>query len=251
MTALDGASEPIGKDERGLWALLRADGLAVLIALAVTVAVELSVFAAARLSGAGPTGAMLASLAISAVWVALASPALAAGGDRIISCWLRGGIVADGSAVTLIVLWLMLPGMTFPAAVKIYCIFAAVSLAAVAVVGIGRTSAGRCALAVTMAVVLMAAMASPIWVGGPAGYLARDAGRDLADAAVWANPFFGVMEAMSQKVQYLWTEMTLMYEMTALGDTIPLPPVRWHQPVVVYMAVAAVGLLVSLVRRRR
>jgi len=234
----------------GLRLIIRTDGWALLVALGSTVAIELGTFIAARLTGSYATAAMLACLAVSAAWVALASPAFAAGGTRTISCWLRAAAVADASAVTLIVLWLAVPAMTFAAAVKIYCILAAVTLAAGGVIGTARTSPGRCALAAGLTVVLITALASPAWVGGPAGYMPRDAGQKFAAMAVSTNPFFGVMAAVSSHVRQLWTEMTLMYGMTALGDTIPLPPVRWHQPVVIYLVIAAVGLAVSLIRCR-
>ena len=249
MTACDPAGEP-GPMVGGVRWLLRTDGPAVLVAATATIVVELGAFVLARLSGAGPVAAMLTTLAVSAVWVAMASPTMAAGGQRIISCWLRAGVVADASAVTLVVLWLAAPEMTFLAAVKVYCVLAAVSLAGAAVVAIGRTSAGRCALAVTAAVVLMIALASPVWLGGPAGYLGPDGRQTLALAAVRANPFFGVTAAVSDRGQYVWPEMSVMYGMTALGDRIPLPPVGWRWPVMIYLAAAAAGLGASLLRRR-
>ena len=243
----DSQSDPSAGGVR--W-LVRTDGPAMLVGAAATIVVELGTFALARLSGAGPIAAMLTVLAVSAVWVAMASPTMAAGGERIISCYLRGCVVADASAVALVVLWLAVGEMTFLAAVKVYCIFAAVSLAGAATVAIGRTSPGRCALAVTAAAVLMVALASPVWLGGPAGYLGPDGRETFTLAVVRANPFFAVLAATSDKVHYVWPEMSVMYGMTALGDTIPLPPVRWHWPVLIYLAVAAAGLGVSLVRRR-
>ncbi len=84
MTDCDPASRRIRRDEGGLRSLIRADGRAVLIGAAATIAVQLGVFALVRRGGAKPTAAMLATLAISTVWVALASPAFA---------------IADGSSV--------------------------------------------------------------------------------------------------------------------------------------------------------
>ena len=249
MTTCDSAGKR-GSTVGGVGWLVRTDGPAVLVAATATIIVELGAFALARWRGAGSAAAMLTMLAVSTVWVAMASPTMAAGGQRIISSWLRGGVVADASAVALVVGWLAAPEMTFLAAVKVYCIFAAVCLAGTAVVAIGRTSAGRYALAVTVAVVLMIALASPVWLGGPAGYLGPDGRQTLALAAVRANPFFGVTAALSDSGQYVWPEMSVMYGMTALGDSIPLPPVGWRWPVIVYLAAAAAGLGASLLRRR-
>ncbi len=251
MTDPSATSPQHSADDGSPRSIIRADGWALVIGAAATVAVELGAFFLARAGGAGLTASMLVSLAVSAVWVALASPAFGAGGQGIMSCWLRGGAVADASAIALFVLWLVVPAMTFVSAVKIYCIYAAVALAAAAVVGVGKSSAGRAGLAVAVAVALMIALASPVWLGGPVSYLEGEAAQALTSAAVKANPFFAVMAAVSENVRQPWTEMTLMYELTALGDTVPLPPVRWHAPVPIYLAVVAAGLGASLVRRRR
>ncbi len=250
MIVTDTQQTSIQPDEMSIGSFIRTDGLAVLAGAGLTVLVELGTFFWAKSCGVSPAGAMLAALAVSAVWIALASPALAAGGERRMSCWLRGGSVADASAITLIVLWLTVSQMTFLAAVKIYCIYGGMCVAAVGVVTLGRASRSRCALAGLSALVLMVALSSLVWLGGPAGDMEREQAMTFAKWAVRANPFAGVMSALSDTMPRVWSEFPLMYELSSLGDTIPLSPVSWHASLAVFLPMAALCVGAGLIRRR-
>jgi len=231
--------------------LLARDGWAVLAAGAVTVAAELGVLLIGRAGGASPRAAVLAALATMTLWVALSAPALAAGGRSGLSALLRGGIVVDASAVTLLILWLTTPYVTLVAALQIYCILAAVALACIAAVRCFRRPLGQAAAAVAAATVLAGALATGFWTGG----LLRAAGgaalRPAVTAAVVVNPFYSILSAVAEEVRFVWHQAPVMYRLTRIGDYAAPPPVHWTTAVVVYGALAGMLAAAHLLRRAR
>ena len=187
----------------------------------------------------------------SCVWIALAAPVLAAAPAGALSGLFRGGIVADASAVTLIALWLAGPTVTLLSAAKVYCTFAAMVLLAIGAVRCGRTVRARLALAAIVSVALMAALATPLWIGGllasaPAGR----AGWVLA-AGLNANPVYSVASATAAQARFVWHQTGVMYRLTSVTDYAP-PPVAWYACPAVYLpAAAAFGVLAWLRRRAR
>lgn len=249
----DAAHQPAAREgpDGPFRALLARDGKAVLAAAAATLLVEAAVFVLARAGHVPVREASLGALMASCVWVALAAPVLAAAPDGALSSLLRGGIVADASAVTLIVLWLAGPTVTLLSAAKVYCTFAAMALLAIGVVRCGRTARTRFALAVIVSVVLMAACATPLWIGGLlASAGAQRSGRILA-AGLNANPVYSIASATAAEARFVWHQTAVMYRLTWVTDYAP-PPVAWYACPAVYLpAAAAFGVLAWLRRRAR
>lgn len=221
----------------------------VVAAGAATVVVELGAYVVGRAGGASQRNATLAMLAVAAVWVALAAPALAAGGRGWFDALCRGGIVADGSGVALAVLWLAPGPMTLWAALKVYCILAALAMAAVAVVRAGRSDAGRCAIAVAWSTVVMAALAAPFWSNG---LIASLQGRPRRLAVAWlvrVNPFQSILAATRRQLACVWNEEPVMYRLTRVGEYVQGPSVRWYTAAALFAIVAGIFLGVGLLRR--
>lgn len=228
-----------------------------LAAVAATLAVELGLYLAARLAGAGPRDATVATLAATAVWVALACPVLAAGAKGAISALLRGGIVADASAVALLVLWAvgrLAPGegecLSFLAAVEIYCIVLAMALVGVAGARCGRTPTGRYVAGVVAAVAMTALLATPFWITGPALAVEGAARRLVVSAAVFFNPFYSMTSAVADRVRFVWHHTGAVYDLSALSD-FGAPPVPWYSAVAIYLPLAGILAATHLIRRPR
>lgn len=245
---------PTGNASRpsGFRRVLACDGLAVLTASAVTIAVELGVYAAAVLAGSGRAQAVLATLAVTVVWLALAAPALSASGADAIGALLRGGCIADASAVTLIVLWLSSPQVALPAAMRIYCILAAMALLAVALSCLARRAPGKSALAVATAGGFLIALASPWWVGGALRAAPQETAEKIVAAGVYINPFYAVTAAMSDSSRFVWHEAAAMYRITRIGDYAAAPRAVWWASAALHCAAGLVAAAVAAgVHRRR
>ena len=229
--------------------LLADDGWAVLAATAATVTLELAVLFLAR-ACTGELYAVLAALAVGAVWIALACPVLAAGGKTWLSAMLRGGIVADASAVMLVVVWLSSPHVAFAAAVKIYCIYAASALLGIAAVSCARTTAARYAAAVAAAVAIMLALTTPFWVGGILKAAGPEAARTIAAAAVRVNPFYSVTAAVFETANFAWNEAPIMYtRIQQIHDYATAAP-RWYSAPAIHATLAALLAATNLLRRQ-
>lgn len=261
--------------------LLRRDGWPSLAAALATMAVELGVFLGALACGADGRQSAIASLAAGVVWVSLAAPALAAGSNSGLGALLRGGIVADASAVLLIVLWLATPQVSFLAAVKIYCIYAALALAGSAAVRCARAPAPRFALAAVASIVFITALASPFWAGGalvaahasgsaitnsvffvsaaaspswPASALLATGEIDsviVASTVVCANPFYCIWSVLADQMPYAWHQAPVIYRITYLGNYAAVPAAPWYAAVIIYIYVAGILAATNLLRRDR
>ena len=240
------ASGPPGTSHSWLHRLLAEDGWACLAAFLATVGLELGLYWGLQAAGVPPRPAMLSGLAAAAVWIALSAGAFAAGSPSGWGALCRGGTVADSSAVFLIVLWVTRPEIGFLAALDVYCIYAAMALAAIAAVRCGRSQAARNALAVAAATVLLAAMASPFWV---CGWLDIDPVRTPAlSAAVHANGLYGIWAV--DGINFIWHESDFLYRVSSIRNFSPPAPI-WYAPAAIYAAVATVLALVGLLRHRQ
>jgi len=220
--------------------LLAENGWAVASAAIATIAVEMGVFVAGLAWRMPRLHAALAALAVCVLWTALAAPVLAAFGRTAMAALLRGGIVADASLASLLVLWAACDEMTFPAALKIYCILAAVALAGIAATRLARTPAGRCACAVAASAVLLAALASPFWIGGAIHGQPRATAEGVAAAAVYANPFYAATACLTETARFVWHQAPVMYRITRIGDYAAAPPLLWYPAAIVYLSAAGV-----------
>ena len=238
-------------ERRPLRRLLSRDGLAALVVTVVTLGIELGTFGLARSFGVPVREAVLATLATMAVWVALSVPAMAASGSTAMGALLRGGIVADTSAVTLIVLCIVTPFVTILAALKIYCILAMVALACVAAVRCARSDRARGAAAVVTAVLLFAAIATPFWTGGlleAGSYATRQA---AVGYVVAVNPLYSIFAAVVEQTGFIWHVAPRLYTVTRIGDAIAPPPPEWYSAAVVYGLMACILVATHLLRRPR
>lgn len=224
-------------------AAMRSHGWVVLGAGLATIATELGVYAAARTCGAPESSAALGTLATAVVCVVLVAPALASGSCGHLGGVIRGVTVADASAVTLLVLWLAAPGsVTFGGAVRIYCTLAAVALAAVAVVRCGRSVFARSVTAVAVSSVLMALLATPLWIGGLMKATDGPAHRAVVAAAVYANPFYSITTAVSRQTGFVWHLSGVMYGLTRIGSFSPAPEPSWYAATLIYLCIAAAAM---------
>jgi len=234
-----------------LRSLLRGDGRAMAGVAAVTVAGQLALFLLPQAFGVSARAAMLAALTASGVWAALAAPILAAGPARGISALLRGGIVADATAVLLVVLWLSRPEVSFLSAVKLYCIYAAVALCGVAGARCAETQAGRYTAAVIAAVILLTLQAGPFWLSGALQGVPQAHKTAAAGVALRLNPLYGVFSVVAERAGFVWHLAPVMYRITRLGEDIPVPPVWWYEPAGIYLFGAGILSATHLVKRRR
>ncbi len=232
---------------------LTENGWAATLAVVATIAVEMGVFAAALAWRMPRIHAALACLAVCVLWTALAAPVLAAFGQTAMGALLRGGIVADASLASLLVLWVACDEMTLPAALKIYCILATVALAGVAATRLARTPAGRCTCAVLASAVLLAALASPFWVGGAIHGQPRATAEGVVAVAVFTNPFYAATACLTETARFVWHQAPVMYRITRIGDYAAAPPLLWYPAVVIYLAaagaMAALAALAGTIRR--
>jgi hypothetical protein len=231
--------------------LLKRDGWPVVGIVTATVLVQLGAFLLPQACGVLPGMAVPGSLIVTGVWVALASAIFSAGPRGAISGILRGGCVADATAVLLVVLWLCTPEVTFISAVKLYCIYASVALCAIA--------AGRCASslrfrylgAVVAATLLSLLQAGLFWLPGLLQLVPQEHKVIIAGMGLRANPLYGAFSAIAEESGFVWHYADVMYRITPLGEDIAVPPVQWYEPVMVYLLVAGILAATWLVRRRR
>ena len=232
------------------WEALRAELPACAAILCATVLMELSAWAGAwRLTGYHDS-AVVAAVGVALLWVTLAGPTLAAGGRTRLAALVRGGMVADGSGVALLVMAAASPALGLLSAVKVYLVLAAVALAGISAVLLARGAVARQVTAMAAALVLSAILAGPFWIGGLLGWLDEPATGTAAKAAVWANPFYSATAALGPRVPFVWHLAPRMYQWTRLGTDVAVAPPRWWQAAVVYLAVAAgLGVLGCAVNR--
>ncbi len=245
-TSIHVASAGVRRRWRHVWA---SDGGAVCIAALLTVIVELGAWGALRLMGLSADRAVLATLAMMVVWVPIAAAAWATGGTDLGRCCLRGGEMADASAIALIVFWLT-GAISFVAAAKVYCILMAVALFACAIVSVSRRVNRRVVLAGVVSLVVLVTLASPVWLSGSASTMSQESIRPLTVWAVRANAYFATTEAIADRINFVWIDSGLMYRMTPLGDRLALPRTDWYWPVAIFLPIAAIIGATGILYRR-
>ena len=220
-----------------------------LAVVAGTALLELGVYFLARAAGATPRRAVVAVLAATTVWVALAVGPLAAGPKKGMDGLLRGGLVADTSGFVLLALWLISAPMTFLAVVKVYCVWGSMALAAIAIVRLGRSRHGRAALAGATAAAMMLAATTPFWANGLMVALDGPAQTRAVAWCVWVNPFYAATDATASSLDLIWHEAPRLYAITELGDRVAMPRANWVACVVTMLIVSGIALAARLVRR--
>jgi len=233
---------PGDREPGGIW---QRDGKQALAVACATLAVELGAYAGAMAAGANQRDATLAALATATVWVALAAGAMAAGARDALGALLRGGVVADASAVTLLALWLAGPYLTFVAVVKVYCLLACMALAGAAAAHLPARPAGRSAAAIVAAIAFLALLTTPLWCGGLLTAMEGSARETAVRWAVAVNPFYGVTAAVVERTGFVWHYGAVMYHLTPIGDYAAPPPMPWYASA---WRVALVAVLLALAK---
>jgi hypothetical protein len=231
--------------------LLKRDGWAVVGIVLITAVVQLGVYLIPQAYGVPVRTLVPASLIIAGVWVALASAIFAAGPPLAISGVLRGCVVADGTAVLLIVLWLSAPEVTFIAVVKLYFIYASVAFCSIAATRCASTLRFRYLWAIVAGTVLTAVQGGLFWLPGLLQLAPSDCKSVVAGVGLRANPLYGVFSAIAEESRFVWHYAEVMYRITPLGEDIAVPPVQWYEPMAVHLAVAMLLTAVWFLRARR
>ncbi|MHC4294831.1 MAG: hypothetical protein ACYSTL_04535 [Planctomycetota bacterium] len=203
-------------------------GWGLLVASLTTLIVELGTYVICLLYGAEQFTATLTSLAAATVWVAIVSGFFATGGGNWLAALLKGGIVADASAVTLIVLCVSSPFVTMLAAAKIYCTLLGMVLLGVAAVRVGRTLTERRIAAGIVAVVTTAAISVPLWVGESPEASGDNIRREIAELSPSVNPLHCIISIVVTESQAASRPESLSPALRGLFDFIASRPVRWY-----------------------
>ena len=224
---------------------------AVLSIMTLTILVELGSFIMGRFYGSSFGNSLLAALGVSVLWCVIAPGSVSVGGRGLMSTFVRGGVIADTTAISMLVLWIVgcgePGGIDFLGVVKIYCICVPLVLTSVGCVAIAKSPVGR-SVAVLIAVsVLFVTLASPLlinpWIVNGGSHT-----ETLGAWAVRINPFFAVCDAVVVQTGFIWRQGELMYEWSQLGETVIPPPIEWYQTALLYAGVALTLWVVALIR---
>jgi hypothetical protein len=218
-------------------------------ALALTLAVDFTAFALAR-SLPAPRGAAM-TLLVGLLWVLVATPVFAAGGNGPLESLLRGALVPDASLVVLLALAAASPALTLTGALKAYLLWSALAVAQCLLVALSADSARRYVLAVVVSAAAVAVAAGPFWTN--ALVLAGQASgqRWVTDAVVAVNPAYATLGCLDRGFELVWNERPILYEHSVLGRDAPLTVVSWHVTVLLYAALAALAALAGAAAWRR
>ncbi len=224
---------------------------AVLTIMIVTILVELGTFIVGRCYGSSFGNSLLGALGVSVLWCAIAPGAVSVTGRGLMSTFVRGGIVADSTAISMLVLWIIgygqPGGLNFLGVMKIYCICVPLVLVSVGCVAIVKTPVGRSVAALIAVVFLTLALASPLLIN-PWIVDGGSAGETLGSWAVRVNPFFAVCDAVVMQTGFIWRQGELMYEWSQLGEAVIPPPVEWYQTALLYAGIALGLWIVAWIR---
>jgi hypothetical protein len=248
------SGDPCGPAERrrpadGPVGLVRRNLAAALGAAALTAAVQLAVFGAAR-SAMGSAAGVVA-LAAGLLWVTAAAPVFAATGRRWPDALLRGAAAADGSGVLLIVLAAGGEGIGWRGAAGIYLLWLTVAAAGSAAAALASDRRGRFVAAAVAAAVLAATAATPFWsnaavMSAPPGWSARAAW--LAEAV---NPAYATFSCLRPASGFVWHERPIHYAWSALGRDVTAPAAGWWPTAIIFAAATCVLVLAGQAIGRR
>ena len=228
--------------------LARRNLAAVLVGGGVTAVVQVGVFLAARWA-LSPDAAAEVTVFAGLLWIVIASPIFAAGGERLADSLVRGAAVADGGAVVLIVLVAATDAVGFTGAIKLYLLWMSISLATSAITAGARRPAGRCVAAAAAIVLIVALSAGPFWAN--ALLAAREPWRGkLAEAVVAVNPVYASSQCLAADVGFVWHEKPILYARSVLGRDIPMPALSWVLTTVIYGLMAAIAGAGAFICRR-
>ncbi len=185
--------------------------------------------------------ALLGALGVSVVWCVIAPGAVSVGGRGLISTFVRGGIVADSTAISMLVLWIVgynqSDGLNFLGVVKIYCICVPLVLVRVGCVAVAKTPVGRSVGVLIAVFFLSIALASPLLIN-PWIVDGNSSAEALGTWAMRVNPFFAVCDTVVMQTGFVWQQGEVLYDWTQLGQTVIPPPVEWYQTVLLYAGIA-------------
>lgn len=209
---------------------------------------------AAVLVQSGRSNAILSVLAAGAVWVAIASGVFAASGRGWWATFLRAGVIADSCGVALAIFWAVglaiwpQGSIALLSAVKVYCVYAVLSLLSASAVQLARREAWRYALAAASAGVLLAAMASPFWINGLLESAAAESRPAITTAAVQYNPFYSITSAVYGDTQRIWHESHVLYSISVIANRSP-GVVPWHGALLRCAIITAFLAAIALVKQ--
>jgi len=232
--------------------LLKRDGWPMLSIASLTVAVQLGLFMLAGAWEVPDRMRVPGVLIVAGVWTAIASGVFAAGPRSAMSGLLRGATVIDASIVLLAVLWLQTPIVTLVSSLKIYCIYAAVALCSILAARCALTARFRYLGAVCAGVLLTLLQAGLFWLPGILRLSPPEHKAYIAGVGLKLNPLYGVFSSIAAESGFVWHYAGIMYDITPLGEDIPVPPVEWWEPMAFYLIVAGIlGVACAVVGRRR
>lgn len=237
--------------------LLRNDGWAVLVIAAATIFVELGAYWLSISMGTSAGRALVATMAVAVLWLAIAGPAAAAWGKGAWSSLMRCGAVADASGIVLIILWIVATDengrarLNFLTVVEMYCVLASMAILAMALVCMFHSPAGKAAMALIASACMFIAMASPFWAGW---WLTGDDPRANQNAATWlvaVNPFFAILTCLNdiRASAFDWLTSDVMYQITRMSDYVAPRRVPWYETTLLWLAAAAGACIVGFVAR--
>ena len=227
---------------------------AILLGCIGSLVIMLGTLLAAVLVQSGRSNAVLAVLAAGAIWVAIASGVLAASGRGWWATFLRAGVIADSCGLALVIFWAIglaiwpAGSISLLSAIKVYCVYAVLSLLSASAVQLARREAWRYAVAAACAAVLMAAMASPFWINGLLESAPAESRPAIITAAVQYNPFYSVTSAVYSDTQRIWHESHVLYSISAIADRSP-GVVPWHGAVLRYAIISLFLAAVAVVKQ--
>ncbi len=248
---------PAGRGRAGgpMRLFLASEGWAMGFILTATLVVELGCFFVCLSGGAGFDMSLIATLGIMSLWTVISSGPLAWWGRGNFLALLRGGLVADATCISLLIIWLQSPndsGLSFSGVVKLYCVFTAVTLAGVSAVLCVKRPAARLTVAVIVVGLLFCALASPVWASVHLGGSepSPEAQQAIANWAVRINPFYAACDAVVFETNFIWHGWGEMYDLTRIGEYVSPVGVRWYQTVFLYLAAAIFFGIIALLRSR-
>ncbi len=237
----------LGTERPPLAALLNTHGRVMLLAATATFLVGCGAFLGGVGWGLPAQRAAMMALFATTVWIALLAAPLAAAADDWLGGLCRGGILADASILTLIVIGLYpQTGLSLLGGAMIYLLWAAIAIAASLAV---RLVANRAAGAACVVVVTMVAAGSLFWSPGLLNATAGSATHVAATTVLAVNPMAAVIKAADGDGAFVWSQQSVMYGITRIDQDFPAPTLPGWLPGAIWWLAAAALTAVGVFRR--